>query len=34
MNTQATYRNDEARVPVLGCDVDSRHDQELAEIIY
>src|SRR4030088_1487777 len=32
MNTQAIYRNDEARVPVLGCDVDSRHDQELAEI--
>lgn len=32
MNTQATYRNDEAHVPVLGCDVDSRHDQELAEI--
>jgi NADH:flavin oxidoreductase / NADH oxidase family len=32
MNTRATYRNDEAHVPVLGCDVDSRHDQELAEI--
>ena len=32
MNKQTAYRNDEAHVPVLGCDVDSRHDQELAEI--